>query len=220
MPTHFFRVDGADQETGEETYLVLQADTKPHAEKLARQQGLLIASVRVAKPADWQAAPAASPADEAVEEQPAREEAKRDAAAPEEPSAVPITSPPEPPLTPEAAAAPSPPGAVVMVPISIAVVLACVGGALIAGGIVALVLALMPRGGVLNELQQLDARLHELTETVLACMLVLSGFLALAIAAMCYLAAGEQRAAHVAARSHDVVTARGEAAVPADGSTP
>ena len=59
MPTtHFFRVDGADQDTGEETYLVLEAETKPQAERLARQQGLLISSVRVAKPADWEGAPA------------------------------------------------------------------------------------------------------------------------------------------------------------------
>jgi hypothetical protein len=57
----FFRVDGADIETGEETYLVLQAQTPQHAEQIARGQGLLISAVRAATPADWGAPPAPAP---------------------------------------------------------------------------------------------------------------------------------------------------------------
>jgi hypothetical protein len=49
----FFRVDGADLETGEDTYLVLQATTVDEAEQVARKQGLLIAAVRPAVAADW-----------------------------------------------------------------------------------------------------------------------------------------------------------------------
>ncbi|HWE97908.1 MAG TPA: hypothetical protein VG269_28385 [Tepidisphaeraceae bacterium] len=61
MQGSFFRVDGADIETGEETYLVLQAQTPQHAEQIARGQGLLISSVRAATPADWGAPPAPAP---------------------------------------------------------------------------------------------------------------------------------------------------------------
>lgn len=57
----FFRVDGADLETGEETYLVLQAANSDEAERIARRQGLLIATVRPATAADWGAAPIAGP---------------------------------------------------------------------------------------------------------------------------------------------------------------
>ena len=53
----FFRVDGADLETGEETYLVLQAPSSQEAEEIARKQGLLIASVRVASSEDWGVTP-------------------------------------------------------------------------------------------------------------------------------------------------------------------
>lgn len=49
----FFRVDGADLETGEETYLVLQAPSAEDAEQIARKQGLLIAGVRAATADDW-----------------------------------------------------------------------------------------------------------------------------------------------------------------------
>ena len=61
VSAQFFRVDGADQETGEETYLVLQAPTKPLAEKLAREQGLLISAIRVARADDWGGPPPGPP---------------------------------------------------------------------------------------------------------------------------------------------------------------
>src|SRR5438309_2198774 len=53
----FFRVDGADSETGQETFLVLRAKSKPHAQRLAQRQGMLITSVRVARPGDWEETP-------------------------------------------------------------------------------------------------------------------------------------------------------------------
>lgn len=53
MTAQFFRVDGADQETGQDTYLVLQAGTQEQAEDLAREHGLLISTVREAQPEDW-----------------------------------------------------------------------------------------------------------------------------------------------------------------------
>ena len=53
MQGSLFRVDGADLETGEETYLVLQAASSSDAEQIARKQGLLIAAVRAATAADW-----------------------------------------------------------------------------------------------------------------------------------------------------------------------
>ncbi|HET6247757.1 MAG TPA: hypothetical protein VFE47_08675, partial [Tepidisphaeraceae bacterium] len=49
----YFRVDGADLETGEESHLLLQAATLAEAETVARSQGLLISAVRKASPADW-----------------------------------------------------------------------------------------------------------------------------------------------------------------------
>lgn len=55
----FFRVDGADIESGQETFLILRAASADDAEDLARKQGMLIASVRPANDADWQAMPAA-----------------------------------------------------------------------------------------------------------------------------------------------------------------
>jgi hypothetical protein len=48
----FFRVDGADIESGEETFLVLRAESEEQAEAMARQQGLLIAGVRPATAED------------------------------------------------------------------------------------------------------------------------------------------------------------------------
>lgn len=58
MQGTYFRVDGADHETGEETYLVVQASTSAQAEAIARHQGLLISTVRPASAADWGAGPA------------------------------------------------------------------------------------------------------------------------------------------------------------------
>src|SRR5665213_1273542 len=49
----FYRVDGADLETGEESYLVLQAATAADAEAIARGQGLLVAGTREASAPDW-----------------------------------------------------------------------------------------------------------------------------------------------------------------------
>src|SRR5437762_1040113 len=48
----FFRVDGADIESGEETFLVFRAGSEEQAEAMARQQGLLIAGVRPATAED------------------------------------------------------------------------------------------------------------------------------------------------------------------------
>ncbi len=53
MGSGYFRVDGADLETGEESYLILQAQSVADAEAVARKQGLLIAGVRTASSADW-----------------------------------------------------------------------------------------------------------------------------------------------------------------------
>jgi hypothetical protein len=227
----FFRVDGADLETGEETYLVLQAPTKPQAEKLARKQGLLISSVRVARPDDWHA-----PVTEAAEEPPAAPSAVEMDASP-----VPATAPeadgldaapslpppveqaigmgtesspyraarpdeseafvdvlpaaaeplPEDPAEPtavsaagiEPSGAPAPDGG----SSAAAVVLGCVGAALVIGGALALTLALWPDNAVRNELQQIDYRLHEVSQTILGGMLVLSGMMSFTLAIICYL---------------------------------
>ncbi len=64
----FFRVDGADLETGEDTYLVLQAPTSKHAEQIARRQGLLIASVRPATTQDWGVTSVPAPSEKPVAE--------------------------------------------------------------------------------------------------------------------------------------------------------
>jgi len=48
----FFRVDGADLESGQDRFLVVQAASEHDAEELAREQGLLIASVRPASVED------------------------------------------------------------------------------------------------------------------------------------------------------------------------
>jgi hypothetical protein len=48
----FFRVDGADLESGEDRFVVFQAASEAQAEDMARQQGLLIASVRPATAED------------------------------------------------------------------------------------------------------------------------------------------------------------------------
>lgn len=201
VSAQFFRVDGADQETGEETYLVLQAPTKPQAEKLAREQGLLISAVRVARPDDWSAPPAppapVEPSPEFAPEPPALEEPEP---APElqypaesaaEPSPfVDVSSQAEPapqPLEPAPAlppVAPSTGGSS-----AAAVVLGCIGGALLLGGVLALVLALWPDPAVRNELQMIDFRLHELSQTILGGMLVLGGLIIFVLAVICHLLA-------------------------------
>jgi hypothetical protein len=192
VPTKYFRVDGADMETGNETYLVLQAKTRPQAETLAREQGLLISSVRIAKPDDWAAS---APPDPVIEpdavhshhaeepEPPQHPEPFIDQAPaePEEPAARPLSDfhIPE----PTAPVAPAPPAPATAAPI----LLACVGSALVIGGVVALVLALWPDNTLRNELQQVDFRIHELSQTILGAMLVLAGLIAFVLATICYL---------------------------------
>lgn len=58
MQGSFFRIEGADAETGEETSLILQAQDSEEAERIARDQGLLIALVRAATRDDWNPTPA------------------------------------------------------------------------------------------------------------------------------------------------------------------
>lgn len=209
VSAQFFRVDGADQETGEETYLVLQAPTKPQAEKLAREQGLLISAVRVARPDDW-GPPAPSPV---PVEPPANYELE--SAAIQEPQPTPeqnylpdqhflpespsdtspfidVPSPAEVALKPAEPAAAAPTAAPVVASTSGgssagAVVLGCIGGALVLGGVLALVLALWPDNAVRNELQQFDYRLHELSQTILGSVLVLGGLIIFVLAVICHL---------------------------------
>ena len=57
LASNYYRIDGADSETGQETYIVLRARSKPHAERLAAKQGILVSTVRIAKPGDWDEAP-------------------------------------------------------------------------------------------------------------------------------------------------------------------
>ncbi|HEY2586702.1 MAG TPA: hypothetical protein VGI81_13135 [Tepidisphaeraceae bacterium] len=227
MAATFFRVDGADQETGEDTYLVLQAATKPQAEKLARQQGLLISSIRVARPDDWHA-PARAAEPPAVPSTAEMDAFSQSAATPEldmfgeppsfppqaapssapavesnyrddypsgtapfvEPAAARVEAPPRPVVEPSptpaisgTAEAPTPAGG----SSAAAVVLGCVGAALVIGGVLALALALWPDNAVRNELQQIDYRLHEVSQTILGGMLVLSGMMTFTLAIVCYL---------------------------------
>jgi hypothetical protein len=201
VSAQFFRVDGADQETGEETYLVLQAPTKPQAEKLAREQGLLISAVRVARADDWSAPPTppepAPPAESYFEppppvEQPAPAPAIHYAA---EASADPTpfvdaASPRQaaPPALEPARALPSPiTSSATRNSSAAAVVLGCIGGAFVLAGVLALVLALWPDNAVRNEFQQIDFRVHELSQTVIGAMLVLSGIVVFALAIMSHL---------------------------------
>lgn len=225
----FFRVDGADQETGEETYLVLQATTKPQAEKLARKQGLLISSIRVARPDDWHGPPRAAPEPPAAPsaavmdafaesattpeldmfgEPPSlpppptaptsapaahsndREEYPRDTTPFVEPAPAPVEAPPRPIVEPAPAVATTDPTespAPVGGSSAAAFVLGCIGAALVIGGVLALALALWPDNAVRNELQQIDYRLHEVSQTILGGMLVLSGMMTFTLAIICYL---------------------------------
>lgn len=214
VSAQFFRVDGADQETGEETYLVLQAPTKPVAEKLARQQGLLISAVRVARAGDW-GGPPQGPAQGAPQDAPP---------SPAEPEVQPAIAPtlvPEPDLTPDLQLMPEAPAAAASEPSpfveavqatapsiesaeqttsvapsvstapaarssAAAVVLGCIGAALIIGGGLALVLALWPDIAVRNELQQIDFRLHELSQTILGGVLVLGGLTLFSLSIVCH----------------------------------
>jgi hypothetical protein len=69
-----------------------------------------------------------------------------------------------------------------------AIILACAGGAIVLGGVLALTLALWPDNTVRNDLQQLDYRLHALIQTVVGSALLLGGLLVFLIAVICYLA--------------------------------
>ena len=204
MPSKFFRVDGADQRTGEETYLVLRAKTRPQAEKLARDQGLLISSIRVASPDDW-ASNASESLEElepaAVHEIPTEEDPNMPAqtyadptghaeehhdAAPEhfvEPShATGMANHQTTPSRSRRSATASAPSAAGVI------VLLCTGAALIIGGVLVFVLALWPDNSTLrNELQQLDFRLHALVQTMIGSVLVISGLIVCLIAALCHL---------------------------------
>lgn len=180
--SNFFRVDGADSETGQETFLVLRAKSKPHAERLARKQGLLIHSVRVARKSDWQDAPtSAAPAVPVVlatddsatgKDQDVELEHK-----PLSPSA-PLEKLPSPSAMAGATSSGSNPTATIL--------LCLVGGALFVGGVLALTLALWPDNGVRNELQQIDFRLHELSEAVLGSSLLLAGIVVLFLAGVIF----------------------------------
>jgi hypothetical protein len=197
VSAQFFRVDGADQETGEETYLVLQAPTKPVAEKLARQQGLLISAVRVARADDWggpapsKPKPKVSPT---VRPDPEPQITPDLQLMPEVPTA-PVSDPspfidanhsPEPSVEPTNPVSSSAPPAIARGSSAAAVVLGCVGAALLLGGVLALALALWPDTAVRNELQQIDYRLHELSQTLLGGMLVLGGLTIFSLSIICH----------------------------------
>jgi hypothetical protein len=184
--SNFFRVDGADSETGQETFLVLRAKSKPHAERLARKQGLLIHSVRIAKKTDWQDAPAsAAPAPAVVPTlEPSRGESAtgKDQDVELEHKPLSPSAPLEKLPSPSAVAGSRPAGGLG----TAAVLLSFVGAALVVGGVLALTLALWPDNGVRNELQQIDFRLHELSEAVLGSSLMLGGIVVLFLAGVMF----------------------------------
>ena len=169
--SNYYRIDGADSETGQETYIVLRARGKPHAERLAAKQGILVSTVRIAKPGDWDQAPRTARSAPLVEL----------ADAPE-------TSSPMKPLTATAPLDPLPSPTVHYsnsrrVEPSF-VLLSCIGAAMVIGGALALTLALWQDDAVRNELQQIDFRLHELSQAVLGSMLVLGGLVVFLVAAV------------------------------------
>ena len=184
VSSQYFRVDGADSESGQETFLVLRAKSKPHAERLARKQGLLVATVRVAKPADWEQTPhkaIAAPPIEHANNNPMDKpepgiEKPLSAAAPLQPLPKPSSS--------EVGAA----GAIAGAQRSAAapVMLSAIAAALVVGGVLALSLALWPDDAARNELQQVDFRLHELSQTVLGSVLVLGGLIVFGVAAVLF----------------------------------
>jgi hypothetical protein len=197
VSAQFFRVDGADQETGEETYLVLQAPTKPQAEKLARQQGLLISAVRVARPDDWSGstepeAPAEAPLNTEPAPPPEPELAPELHNTPEMPiesspfveAQAPLEPVPQPldpaPALPAVASSRQNSSAG-------AVFLGSIGVALVVGGVLALVLALWPDNAIRNELEQIEFRLHEVSQTILGGILVLGGLMIFVLAVFCHL---------------------------------
>jgi hypothetical protein len=179
--SNFFRVDGADSETGQETFLVLRAKSKPHAERLARKQGLLIHSVRIAKRSDWQDAPTSAA--------PAMPVVLTDESATGKDQDVELEHKPLSPSAPlEKLPSPSAMGGSRSTAwnSTATLLLSFIGGALVVGGVLALTLALWPDNGVRNELQQIDFRLHELSEAVLGSSLLLGGIVVLFLAGVVF----------------------------------
>lgn len=181
MPAQYFRIDGADKESGQETYLVLRAESKPHAERLARKQGILVSSVRIAKPTDWD--PESTETATATETEPVTAGVAEPASDPlddvprleQTPEPIgPMTADPTPPTASEVRSGANP----------AAILLSFVGAALVIGGVVALSLALWPDDAVRNELQQVEFRMHELSQTILGSMLVLGGLLIFVLSAV------------------------------------
>jgi hypothetical protein len=179
VSSSFFRVDGADSETGHETFLVLRAKSKPHAERLARKQGLLITSIRIAKPADWEETPHKAAPATAIEVDITRPAMDKPEVPTQNLSPSPALAPLPGPSQLSRASAPS-----AIASGATTIVLCAVGGALIVGGVLAMALALWPDDGVRNELQQIDFRLHELSQTVLGSMLVLGGLIVFVLTAV------------------------------------
>jgi len=184
--SNFFRVDGADSETGQETFLVLRAKSKPHAERLARKQGLLIHSVRVARKADWQDAPASAttaPVVELTGESNSGDSATgKDQDVELEHKSFSPSAPLEKLPSPSARSGSSSTAGLG----TATIVLSFVGAVLVVGGVLALTLALWPDNGVRNELQQIDFRLHELSEAVLGSSLMLGGIVVLFLAGVMF----------------------------------
>jgi len=175
--SNFFRVDGADSETGQETFLVLRAKSKPHAERLARKQGLLIHSVRVAKRSDWQDAPTSAATAVPVEltdESTGKDQDVELEHKPLSPSA-PLEKLPSPSAMRSASSNST-----------ATIMLSFIGGALVDGGVLAQTLALWPDNGVRNELEEIDFRLHELSEAVLGSSLLLGGIVVLFLAGVIF----------------------------------
>jgi len=183
--SNFFRVDGADSETGQETFLVLRAKSKPHAERLARKQGLLIHSVRVARKTDWQDAPGTATTARAVE---LTVESNRSESATGKDQDVELEHKPLSASAPlEKLPSPSVASGSSLAGLGTATtLLSFVGAALVVGGVLALTLALWPDNGVRNELQQIDFRLHELSEAVLGSSLMLGGIVVLFLAGVMF----------------------------------
>lgn len=188
LVSNYFRVDGADSETGAETFLVLRAKSKPHAERLARRQGLLISSVRVAKKGDWEDAPGRATSAPPVELASATTEKDGDVELEHKPLTASAPLEKLPPPGGLAGAVRRRAGAGGPAP----VMLSCVGGALVVGGVLALALALWPDDGVRNELQQIDFRLHELSQAVLGGTLVVAGMIVFFATAVMYGGGGRE----------------------------
>src|SRR6266478_8408182 len=164
---------------------MVRAERKAHAERLARREGLVISSVRVAKQADWADAPGGATSALSVEL--TTEEKDGDVELEHKPltASAPLEKLPSfGNVSRDAAGAARPPRAGFRD--AGPVMLTCAGGALVVGGVLALALALWPDEGVRNELQQIDFRLHELSQAVLGGTLVVAGMIVLFLAGVLY----------------------------------